>query len=466
MIEFPHCGWRSLSRVSYLLGVMVLGGCAIHGDPAPRAVAVPAAWHATSKQVGNDVTDAWWRSFGSVELDALVARAGQQSLDLAEAAARMQEAQALARIAGASMWPSLSADGRASRQGRLGGSTDVAGNAWQLGFVANYEVDLWGRLAALRETAGREVQASAFDLDTVRLTVTANVASAWVQRQATRERIAIGEQNLASADRVLRLVEARRHAGAALQLELAQQRALVAAQRRTIEALRQQQDALNMAIAALLGEVVPLPPSTDATLATLQLPDITPDTPSSLLARRPDIAAAEARLAAADANLDAARAALFPTVSLGAGLGFAGTTLGTLFSGPAYTLAAALAAPIFDGGRLAGQRDLAAAQRTGQLVRYRATIVNAFADAETALSNVNGADAQAREQAEELTQSERAVSLAESRYRAGADTLLNLLISQRSYYTAQDQAVQRLEARLLARVGVYRALGGGWGTMR
>lgn len=452
---------RAAARWIAIAGAAVLAGCAIRGEPAPRAVAVPAAWSAPAE--GTAVPDAdWWRAFCSSELDALVDRAWRQSLDLAAAVARVRQAQAHARIAGAPLWPALTGTADVRRDGRLGGNASADGNAYSGGFAARYEVDLWGRYGALREAALQDLRASRFDRDTVRLTVTSAVATAWLQALALRERIGIGERNLESAGRVLRLVEARGRAGAALQLELAQQRTLVAAQRRALAALRQQERDARMAIAVLLGEPAPVVPSQEDGLAALRAPSVAPDTPSALLARRPDIAAAEARLAAADANVDAARAALYPSVSLGVFLGGSGARVGTLFDGPLYTLAAGLVAPIFDGGRLGGNHDLTLAQREALLAEYRAAIVSAFADAESAQSAVSGTDAQAGAQAEELAQASRAMTLSEARYRAGADTLLTLLDSQRAFYAAQDLAVQLRQQRLQARVSLYRALGGGW----
>lgn len=457
----------SLFRLVPLAGIalagIVLPGCALRGDRADRAVTVPAAWSAPqTATAGDSVDDGWWLSFGNDELDTLVRRARQQSLDLASAVARVQQAQARAAVAGAPLWPELNARADVTREGRLGGDAQVDGPLYGVSLFARYEVDLWGRYRSLHQGALQDLRASRFDRDTVQLTVTAGVADTWLQAQALRERGEIAGRNLDNARRVLRLVEARGRAGAAGQLELAQQRALVAAQERALPALRQQERDARTALAVLLGEPAP-PALRTAGLDGLQLPDIGAGTPSTLLARRPDIARAEARLAAADANVAAARAALLPSVNLGVGLGYSGLHLGSMFDGPVYTLAAGLLAPIFDGGRLAGNRDIALAQRTELLADYRAAIVNAFADTEVALSTVAGADAQALAQAEELAQARRAVALSEARYRAGAETLLTLLDSQRTFYAAQDLSVQLRLARLRARVAMYRALGGGWG---
>lgn len=448
-------------------GALWLAGCATPADLPPPAVAAPAAWQGTPADAERAPVDAlWWRQLGSSELDALVAQALAQNQDLAMALARVGSARAQARIAGAQRLPELTAQADASRQGRLGGHAAVDGQAHSVGFAARYELDLWGRQAALQREARQGLRASVFERDAVQLSVAAEVASSWLQWLGLRERAAIADGSLENARRVLRLVASRHDAGAAAALELAQQRGLVAAREREFAQLRQQARHAETALAVLLGLPAPPAPAGEGAgpvrLEALRIPAISAGLPSQLLVRRPDLAQAEARLAAADANVQAARAALLPRVTLSASLGLQGQAAGGLFDNPLYSLAAGLAAPVFDGGRLAGERALAEARREELLGAYRAAIIGAFADTETALQAIAGADAQAAAQAEELRQAQRAAALSESRYRAGAETLLVLLDAQRVLYAAQDQHVQLRQARLQARVALYRALGGGW----
>lgn len=450
-------------KMSVLVMALVLAGCAAPLPPAAGAAAqaLPAQWQDAAPGAAAAITADWWRSFGSAELDALVRQAQAQSLDMAAAVARVQQAGASARIAGAALLPEVGASLSASRQQRLGGHASVAGNLFGAGLNASYEVDFWGRNRAGRDSALATLQASAFDRDTLQLTVTAGVASAWLQAVALAERIAIGESNLQSAARLLALVESRVRAGAATPLELAQQRGLIAAQRRGVEDLRQQAGDARSALALLLGQAGG-PRLATSTLAALQAPSIAAGLPAELLTRRPDIARAEAQLAAADANLRAARAALLPRLTLTGGIASGGDALRRVFDNPVYSLAAGLAAPIFDAGRLAAGRDLAQARREELLANYRAAIVAAFADTEVALNAAAGVAAQSAAQAEELAQAQRALTLAERRYRAGADSLLTLLDAQRTLYAAQDAAVQLQAQGLQASVALYKALGGGW----
>ncbi|MBJ2159737.1 efflux transporter outer membrane subunit [Variovorax sp. IB41] len=455
----------------------LLSGCAATAnDSQPQAVEPPAAWrNAQAGANGAAAVDAhWWRSFGSGELDALIEEAQSRNQDLATALARVDAARAQARIAGAALAPDLSGRLDAAREARMGGRADVDGNTSFIGFAASYELDLWGRRGALHQEALKGLRASEFDRDAVRLGVAAEVASSWLQLRGLREREAIARDNLANAQRVLQLVEARSRAGAVTPLDLAQQRGLVAARQRELAALQRQANDAETALALLLGAPA-LPPALRAErqegvrgvqgatrLASLKMPSIDAGIPALALTRRPDIARAEARLAAADANLQAARAALLPGVRLGATIGLQGQAPGRLIDNPLYSLAAGVVAPIFDGGRLRGERDLSEARRSELVAGYRAAILGALADAETALNAVAGTDAQAFAQAKELLQARRAAELSESRYRAGAETLLVLLDAQRTLYAAQDLAVQLQQQRLQARVALYRALGGGW----
>jgi len=454
---------------SALAAALVLAGC-VSAPPQVQqsqlqALDVPAQWQRSDAAQGDAVSQGWWRSFGSAELDALVADAQQHSLDVAAAMARVQQAQASARYAGAELLPTVNATAQAGHEGRLGGHAQTSGRNLSVGLAASYELDLWGRLQSQHDAAGAALRASSFDHDTVRLSVTAAVADAWLLNVGLRERGDIAQRNLQTAERLLVLVESKANFGAATSLELAQQRGLVAAQRRALAALDQQQADAQRSLALLLGQVQG-PAVRQSSVLALQVPRIDQGEPIALVTRRPDIARAEARLQAADADLDAARAAMLPRLSLTAGLDAQGRQLHRVLDNPLYSLAAGLAAPIFDAGRLAAHRDLVIAQREELLLAYRQSIVQAFSDVQTALNAVAGVQQQALAQEEELRQARKALALAEARYRAGAETQLVLLDTQRSLYQAQDLAVQLHQERLRASVALYKALGGGWGQVQ
>ncbi len=452
---------------SLLLSMM--SGCAVSPVQNAAPPELPTQWRHTggidTASPRNGLPDAlttdWWRGFGNAELNTLIAQARMQSLDIAAATARIRQAQAAARIVGASLLPDVSADLQAGRQGRFRGGASGDGTTYAAGLSTRYEVDFWGRNRAASDSALHTLSAARFDHDTVRLTVTAGVASVWIQAVMLAERTAIATQNLQSAQRLLALVQSQFDAGSATALALAQQRTLVAAQQRIAAALSQQTDDARIALTQLLGQAVDVPVHTTS-LADITMPTIHPDVPAALLLRRPDIARAEADLAAADADVQAARAAMLPRLTLSAYIGSGGSHLNQVFDNPLYSLAAGLAAPIFNAGRLAAGHELAQAHREELLAHYRQAIVNAFADTQSALASMHGVQAQLEAQRVELAQARRVLALSESRYRAGAETLLVLLDAQRTLYAALDEAARLRALHLQAAIDLYKALGGGW----
>jgi len=448
-----------------LLGALLLGCTQAPTPPSALPQPAPRWSHAEASQ-GQPLQPEWWQAFASPELDHLQRQALDANQDLAAAVARLRQAEASARLAGAPLWPSLDGELQASREARLGGEPDVDGNLHSASLAASYELDLWGRLRADRDAAAERLAASRFDRDALRVSLSAAVASAWLQELGLAERERVAQLNLENAEQVLRTVAARRQVGAATALELAQQSGVVAVQRRDLLVLRQAREDARIALAILLGQRLDQLPASQARLDALQAPQFDAGVPSQWLPQRPDLARAEAQLAAADADVQAARAALLPRLSLRASVGGEGSGARRIFADPLYSLAAALSAPIFDGGRLAAELDLSRAQREELLANYRGALIDAFADVESALNAVAGSQAQEQAQAEVLIQAQRAFELAEHRYRAGAETLLSLLDTQRSLYAAEDAAATLRLQRLQASVSLARALGGGWQSER
>lgn len=454
---------RFLSFAS-VAACMLLAGCLSRPPIPPADVATPATYrHAIAGGPGDAVTADWWRRFESDELDRLVTQATAQNFDLAAAAARVKQARANATIAGAALLPAVSGFADASRQGGFMVNNQLpSGSAFDLGVSATYELDFWGKNQATRDAAVERVRASAFDQATVQITLTADVADSWLQTVALREREQIAQRNLETARAILRNVESQYRAGYVTALDAAQQRTLVASQQRAAAALHQQGNDSEALLATLLGVPATGFIVTTRTLDAVNTPGVDAGVPASLLTRRPDIAYAEAQLAAAHADVAAARAAMFPSITLSAYLGTGSDRAQRIFDNPLYSVAAGLTAPIFDAGALAAGRDLAQAQQEELLAAYRKAIVSGFADVERALNAGAGADAQTRAQDDELSAARHTLELAQSRYRAGAETALTVLDAQRTLYSAEDEHVQLHLARLRAAVATYRALGGGW----
>ncbi|AUY32954.1 MULTISPECIES: efflux transporter outer membrane subunit [Pseudomonas] len=459
-------------RISLLALSLGLAACSTPPPPAAN-IDAPAAWQGPTSPNQALPDNQWWRAFASLELDRLVERARSNSHDLAAAAARVRKAQAIAVIAGAPLLPEVQLGLDGSRQRLLRGegnrqldasSSERTSTSFGTRLSASYEIDFWGGLRATRDSALRGLDASRFDRQTVELTLVSAVADSYLQSLALDEQLRIAQLNLDNARDVLGLVEARERSGSATRLELAQQRSLVAAQERQLPLLEQRRQDNRIVLATLLGDPVQALPDNREMISNLQWPSIGSGVPSELLGRRPDIAAAEARLAAASANIQVARAAMLPRLILGANLGSGARTLPNVLDSPYYTLTAGLAAPIFNNGRLSAARDQASAEQEELLELYRGSILAGFADVEKALNAVAGVERQRRWQDQEVEQARVAFELAQQRYAAGAETLLTVLETQRTLYLAQDQQAQLRLEQLQGSVALYKALGGGWQT--
>ena len=451
-------------RAALLATALATGGCATKATPEAPLPATPAQWrYAPPDRAGADpVSIDWWQSLGNAELDALVRRARADNPGIAAAYARVQQARASVTIARAPLLPELTGSADARRYGGSGISSGDSSDNFRLGLAASYEVDLWGGNRAAAGSAAASLRAAGFAQDAVTLSVTGEVALAWLQTVSLRERIAIATRMLDNARGVLAVVDARQRAGSATALELAQQRGLVAGRERTLRLLAQRANDSQVALAILLGQSASSFEISTASLAGLRDPAIDSGLPAELLTRRPDLAAAEARLAAADGNIAVARALMLPRLALTASATGQSDRLHTLFENPVYAIAAGVLAPIFNAGRLAAGHDMAIAQKQELLADYRRAIVAASGDVEVALNTIAGVGAQRIAQDEELAQARRAFALAERRYRAGAETLLIVLDAQRTFYAAEDDAAQLRLAALQGSVLLYKALGGGW----
>jgi NodT family efflux transporter outer membrane factor (OMF) lipoprotein len=436
--------------------VLLLSGCATSSPMLAPEVTPPPAWSEAQAASGTRVDPAWWKAFDSAELHALVEAALAGSPDLAIAKERVRQAEAQVRVAGASLFPSLNL-GFDSRKTDSSESSSTS-------LSASYEVDLWGANASAARSAEAGLRATVYDGESARLTLIGGVANAYFEVLSLRGRLAVSRENLAIAERVLTLVQARARNGAVSPLDVARQEVAVLSRRAALLPLEQQERQTLAALAVLLGRVPEGFGVQASGVAALAVPAITPGLPADLLTRRPDLAGAEAQLVAANANLAAARAALLPSIQLTGSAGVASGALLAFMSGPqsSVAIAASILQPIFDGGRRRAQVEIAGSRERELVETYRKAILSAFADVEVTLSAARRlAEREALEaQAEE--RSREALRLAEVRYREGADDLLSVLDAQRTLFDAQDQLAQVRLERLEAAVALYRALGGGW----
>ena len=438
------------------IGLVLLVGCATTSPTLTPQITPPAAYSEAAAPGAARLAGDWWKTFNSAELQALVDQAFAGSPDLAIAAERVRQAEAQVQIAGASLFPSLDL-GFSTRKARDSESSSTT-------LSASYELDVFGRNAAGVRGAEAALRATAFDRDATRLTLLAGVATAYFEVLSLRGRLAVSRENLAVAERVLRVVEARARNGAVSPLDVARQQAAVLSQRAGLLALEQQERQTLAALAILVGRLPEGFAIQASTLADLAVPSIDPGLPAGLLVRRPDLAAAEAGLAAANADVSAARAALLPSIQLTASAGVASGALLAFLGGPSTGLAVAASVlqPIFDGGRLKGSVSIAESRERELVETYRKAILAAFADVENALSAAGRLAQREALQVQVEARAREALRLAEVRYREGADDLLSVLDAQRTLFDAQDQlALTRLD-RLEASVALFKALGGGW----
>jgi len=448
---------------------LALAACSL--GPAYRrpAIAPPPAWRTPGGSAPTARTwpsADWWRGFQSAELDRLVAAGVQANDDLAAAIARVREADAQVRVSSAPLLPSLDADLGGARQrmiSPLGGGA-LLYDQFSAGLSAAYELDFWGKNRAIRAAALATAQASRYDRETVELSILSSIADTYFTVLELRDRLRIARDNLASAEETLQGLETDEEAGTTTALDVAQQATVVATLAAAIPPLEQQERQQTDALAILIGAT---PQSFDVTAASLERissPPVTSGLPSELLARRPDVANAEAQLIAANADIRAARAAFFPSIELTATGGYASQTLATLLEpgSRVYALSAGLTQPIFHGTAILGQYRLSQARYDELLADYHKAVISAFGNVEDALTGVRDTSEQMKRQENAVQKAQSAYGLSQEQFHAGTINILTVLSTETALFTAQDALSQVKLAYLQALVGLYNALGGGW----
>ncbi len=455
----------------FVAAALCLAGCGPGREPGDFAV--PATPVMFSNQHGRAAApvDDWPRSFGSRELASLADQAQAENFDIAAALARIEQASAQARVAGSTLYPQVNASENASRSltpGTLRSKTPPfkgsIGSNFNLGLTASYMLDLFGRNRALRDAAEISVEVARYNRDAVTVATLASLANLYFQILGDQERIRLSVSNVAAADRVLQAIRARLAVGTATALDVAQQESVVANQRASVPALRQSIGQNRNLIAVLIGQTPQSRQVKGGSLRAIRLPVVRAGLPSQLLLRRPDIAAAEANLEVQNASVTAARAAFFPTITLTANLGLESISLANLLRPEALaaSLAQGLTAPIFNGGNLQGQLDLARGRQTELLEIYRRAIVTALSDVENALIAVRETTNHERLQGLAVAAATRAYQITQERLREGTIDVVTLLNTQTTLFQSQDQLVATRTQRLQAIVSLYQALGGGW----
>ena len=461
--------------------MLPLGGCLLSGDKPDPALDIPQAYDGGPKnpalaEAAVPTLD-WWRGFHSKELTEVIEEARAANLDIAAAVARIVQADAQSRIAGAPLLPGVNLNGGATRSrasqatGGLGGPSagSFAGSSSErdslsASLTASYEIDFWGKNRSALRTAEETAAASRYDREVVGLTTVVATANAYFQVLAAQDLLRSTRENEKSATRVLNLIQQRLNAGTASALETAQQESLVNTQRALIPPLEQILTQNRNALALLMARSPESVRVRGGSLRSIAYPRVTPGLPSELLAQRPDIREAEANLAAANANVENARAQMLPSITLTGEGGYQSAVLRTLLRPESafYTLTAGLTQPIFDGLKLQGNLDLQKGKQDELLQNYRKAVISAFSDVETALDGIRQTALRERLQGDVVTSSQRAFDISEQRLNQGTIDLVTVLQTQQALYTAQLARVQARLAHVQAIVSLYQALGGGW----
>lgn len=458
---------------------LLLSGCLTLGPDYERPeLPLPEQYHSVTGEGAGTVPDDWWKLFEDPWLDALVEEALAANQDLAEAAARVDEARARAGLAQAERLPQVFAGASGAREqfseatAQFPPGEPLEVETYRSTVNLSFELDFWGRLARLSEAARAELLASVEGRRNVRLAVIAETVTAYFDLLALDRQLAIAAATLESRQEAVRLQRLRFDAGTISGLDLAQAEAELAATEAAVpfrqRVLRQIEDRMSVLLGRIGGEIARASEGDrqpeEGALYALQLPEIPVGLPSELLARRPDVAAAEQRLVASNARIGVARAAFFPTIALTGYAGSESDELSGLFrSGTSiWGIAAGLLQPIFQGGSAIRGVEIAEARRRQSLASYAKSVQVAFADVEDALIARSTGTLEREALERQVAALTRARRLARLRYEAGDSSYLDLLDAERGLFRSQLEWVIARRAELGSAVLLFKALGGGW----
>ena len=457
------------------VAVLQLSGCVVGPNYRTPVAETPQAY----KEVGNwkpaqpndqNLGGAWWTIFQDPQLDKLELQVNISNQNLKAAEAQYQQARAVLRYSRADYYPTVTAGPSATRT-RVSANrpppssifNGITENDFVLPFDFSYQVDVWGRVRRTVESNREQAQASAADLATVNLSLHADLAIDYFQARTLDAQEQLLNSTVTEYEQALELTLNRFHGGIASEVEVEQaktQLETVRAQAVDVGVLRAQ---FEHAVAILIGK-----PPADFSLPPLPLtappPHVPLSVPSELLERRPDIAAAERRVAAANAQIGVAKSAYYPTISLGATGGFESNSITTLLQGPSglWSFGLSAAMTVFDVGRRRALTDQARAAYDFQVASYRESVLAGFQQVEDNLAAVRILEREAKVQDEAVAAAQRSLDLSVTRYRGGVTSYLEVTIAQSAALSDQVTAVNILGRRMANTVLLIQALGGGW----
>lgn len=457
-----------------LFGVL---GCAAGPKYQRPNVVTPASWSAEAPWRAAEPRDGipkgtWWKLYQDPALDALEEQALDANQSIQLAVSRVEQARDLARVQVAGYFPSLTAGASAQRQ-RLSANRAVVGttaptsaitqNIFQIPFQLSYEVDLFGRVRRNVEAANAQYQATAADLENVRLMITSDLAADYFTLRELDAEIGDVQESISLDEKGLVLVNNRHAGGVASGLDVAQQETVLDAARAQLHLLQEQRATFEHAIATLVGSPAPTFHVASTTL-NAEIPAIPLGLPTDVLERRPDIATAERQMASQNALIGVARSAFYPSIFLLGGGGLNSSDVSSLFGAPStfWSLGVSAVEPILNGGRIHAQVDFAKAGYQGSVATYRNTVLTAFQQVEDGLSGLTTLADAASAQRKAVDDAQRYFNIANDRYVGGLVTYLDVITAQQTLLTNRRLATQIQGQRLVTSVFLVKALGGGW----
>ena len=466
-------------RARLAFAALLLAGCTVGPDYARPPVETPAAFKEEAGWKRAEPADAiergrWWAVFADPELDALAERVQISNQNVRLAEARVRQARAVSAQARAGFYPTLGAGVSATRSqaSSVSPTTTQAArggirNNYGVSLDASWELDLWGRIRRSVEAADAEASASAGDLEAATLLAQSDLVQNYLLLRITELLQQLLDETVAGFQTTVKLTRNRYEAGVAARVDVVQAETQLKSTQADAIDLQLTRAQLEHAIAVLLGE----PPanfSLPARPLRARMPSIPVGVPSELLERRPDIAAAERRVAAANARIGVAEAAYFPTITLAGSGGYRGPSTADLFTLPArfWSVGGALAQALFDGGARKAVTEQARAAYDGEVAAYRQTVLNAFAEVEDNLAALRILQSEAEVQSEAVSLARKSVELTTNQYQAGIVSFINVVATQTVALNNQRAEVTLLGRRLAASVALVRAVGGGWEQAR
>ncbi len=411
----------------------------------------------------------WWEMFQDPQLNSLELQVNVSNQNLKIAEAQYTQARAMLRYNRAAYFPTINGGASATRNKISSNrppslSTNGATyNDFQIPFELSYEVDVWGRVRRTVESSRAQTQASAADLASVNLSMHAQLALFYFQARTLDAEEQLLNSTVTQYEQALELIENRFAGGLASDLEVQQARTQLETTRAEAVDVGVARAQYEHAVAVLIGK-----PPAEFSLAALPLtvppPPIPPGLPSELLERRPDIAAAERLMASANAQIGVAKAAYYPTISLGATGGFESGVIGTLLSGPSalWSVGSSAIAPIFDGGRRRANLDQAIAAYDQTVANYRETVLTGFQQVEDNVAALRILEHEAQVQDKAVVAAQNYLELANTRYKGGVTSYLEVTTAQSAALSDELTAVNILGRRMVDAVTLIQALGGGW----